>query len=75
MDRLSDVEVRWRLGESVAGVAFGPKEHVRILEGAFADECACVEELLSVAPEPCYRVVVDCAHIRLELTESSLSSA
>jgi transcription antitermination factor NusG len=70
----AEVEERWRHGESVSGVAFAQGTHVRIMEGPFADECARVRDLVAVAPEPCYRVEVDAAHVELELAQSALGA-
>ena len=62
----------WTLGATVSGVAFARAAHVRILGGAFADECGSVRELICVDPEPCYRVELDASRVTLEVAQSSL---
>ncbi len=64
----------WSLGGSVPGVTFSRAAHVRILGGAFADECGSIRELICLQPEPCYRVVLDASRITLEVAQSSLDS-
>jgi transcription antitermination factor NusG len=70
----SDMQARWRTGETVPGIAFARGAHVRIMEGPFADECAYVRDVVGLDPEPCYRVEVDAAHVEMELAESSLGA-
>ena len=62
----------WTLGESVPGVTFSRATHVRILGGAFADECGSIRELICLQPEPCYRVELDASRVTLEVAQSSL---
>jgi hypothetical protein len=62
----------WALGGTVSGVAFTRAAHVRILGGAFANECGSVRELICVDPEPCYRVELDASRVTLEVAQSSL---
>jgi hypothetical protein len=62
----------WIQGVSIPGVAFARASHVRILGGAFADECGCVRDLLCVDPEPCYRIELDASRVTLEVAQSSL---
>lgn len=53
-------------------VTFSPAAHVRILGGAFADECGSIRELICLQPEPCYRVELDASRVTLEVAQSSL---
>ena len=62
----------WTLGENVPGVTFARAMHVRILGGAFADECGSIRELICLQPEPCYRVELDASRVTLEVAQSSL---
>jgi hypothetical protein len=62
----------WRLGENVPGVTFTRAAHVRILGGAFADECGSIRELICLQPEPCYRVELDASRVTLKVAQSSL---
>jgi len=62
----------WALGATVSGVAFARAAHVRIIGGAFANECGSVRELICVEPEPCYRVELDASRVTLEVAQSSL---
>ena len=62
----------WSLGGSVPGVTFSRAAHVRILGGAFADECGSIRELICLQPEPCYRVELDASRVTLEVAQSSL---
>ena len=64
----------WLQGASIPGVTFARTSHVRIIGGAFADECGSVRDLICVAPEPCYRVVLDASRVTLEVAQSSLDS-
>jgi hypothetical protein len=64
--------LHWAEGVSIPGVSFARSSHVRILGGAFTDECGCVRDLVSLDPEPCYRVEIDSAHVTLEIAQSSL---
>jgi hypothetical protein len=67
--------MNWAKGEKLDGVAFSPAMHVRVLGGSFINECAVVRELVSLEPEPCYRVQIDAAHVSLEIAQSSLENA
>jgi len=62
----------WTEGASIPGVMFARSSHVRILGGAFADECGSVRDLICVDPEPCYRVEVDSARVTLDVAQSGL---
>jgi len=62
----------WALGATISGVSFARAAHVRILGGAFANECGSVRELICLDPEPCYRVEVDASRETLEVAQSSL---
>jgi len=62
----------WAKGATVTGVTFARASHVRILGGAFADECGSVRDLVCVEPEPCYRVELDASRVTLEVAQSSL---
>lgn len=62
----------WASGLTVPGVAFARFSHVRILGGAFSDECGSVRDLICLEPEPCYRVEVDSARVTLEVAQSGL---
>lgn len=64
--------LHWADGAKIPGVAFSPASHVRIIGGAFANECASVRDLVCVDPEPCYRVEVDSARVTLEVAQSGL---
>lgn len=64
--------LHWADGAKIPGVAFSRSSHVRIVGGAFADECASVRDLICVEPEPCYRVEVDSAGVTLEVAQSGL---
>jgi hypothetical protein len=64
----------WASGTAIPGVSFARLSHVRILGGAFADECGCVRDLVCVDPEPCYRVEIDAARVTLEIAQSSLDA-
>jgi hypothetical protein len=64
--------LHWAEGATIPGVTFSRASHVRIIGGAFADECASVRDLVCVDPEPCYRVEVDSAKVTLEVAQSSL---
>ena len=64
--------LHWAEGAPIPGVSFSRSSHVRILGGAFADECASVRDLFCVDPEPCYRVEVDSARVTLEVAQSGL---
>jgi hypothetical protein len=68
----STFALHWAEGVAIPGVSFARSSHVRILGGAFAEECGCVRDLISLEPEPCYRVEIDAAHVELDLPESSL---
>ena len=62
----------WAEGSAIPGVAFAPASHVRIMGGAFADECGLVRDLICVEPEPCYRVELDASRVTFEVAQSSL---
>ena len=62
----------WATGATISGVTFARAAHVRILGGAFADECGSIRELICVEPEPCYRVELDASRVTLEVAQSSL---
>lgn len=64
--------LHWAEGAQIPGVAFSRFAHVRIVGGAFADECGSVRDLVCVDPEPCYRVEVDSARVTLEVAQSGL---
>lgn len=64
--------LHWSEGATIPGVTFAPASHVRILGGAFADECGLVRELICVEPEPCYRVELDASRVTFEVAQSSL---
>lgn len=64
--------LHWSEGANIPGVAFPRASHVRILGGAFANECASVRALVCVDPEPCYRVEIDSARVMLEVAQSGL---
>lgn len=66
------IALHWADGAQIPGVEFSRLSHVRILGGAFADECGSVRDLICVQPEPCYRVVVDSARVTLEVAQSGL---
>jgi hypothetical protein len=73
MGSIMEQEVtRWAFGGTIGGVAFARAAHVRILGGAFANECGSVRELICVEPEPCYRVELDASRVTLEVAQSSL---
>jgi hypothetical protein len=67
--------IDWARGEQLVGVTFSPAMHVRLLGGSFINECASVRALVSLEPEPCYRVEIDAAHVSLEIPQSSLERA
>ena len=72
---LMEREVKsWSLGADVPGVMFARAAHVRILGGAFAEECGSVRELICLQPEPCYRVELDASRVTLEVAQSSLNA-
>ena len=64
--------MHWAEGATIPGVTFSRATHVRIMGGAFADECASVRDLICVEPEPCYRVELDASRVTLEVAQSSL---
>ena len=41
----------WALGATISGVSFARAAHVRILGGAFANECGSVRELICLDPD------------------------
>jgi len=66
------VALHWADGASIPGVTFARLSHVRLLSGAFADECGSVRDLVCVEPEPCYRVEMDASRVTLEVAQSTL---
>jgi hypothetical protein len=64
--------LHWAEGVSIPGVSFARASHVRILGGAFAQECGCIRELICVDPEPCYRIELDASRVTFEVAQSSL---
>lgn len=64
--------LHWADGAAIPGVTFSRASHVRILGGAFADECGSVRELICIDPEPCYRVELDASRVTFEVAQSSL---
>jgi hypothetical protein len=64
--------LHWAEGLKIPGVAFARASHVRILGGAFMDECGSVLDLVCVEPEPCYRVELDASRVTFEVAQSSL---
>ena len=64
--------LHWAEGASIPGVTFARTSRVRILGGAFADECGCIRELICLDPEPCYRVELDASRVSFEVAQSSL---
>ena len=62
----------WAQGATISGVTFARAAHVRIMGGAFADECGSIRELICLDPEPCYRVELDASRVTLEVAQSSL---
>ena len=64
----------WANGEKIVGVDFAPSMHVRVLGGSFMHECAVVRDLVSLEPEPCYRVEIRAARVSLEVSQSSLEN-
>jgi hypothetical protein len=64
--------LHWADGANIPGVMFARASHVRILGGAFADECGSIRELICVDPEPCYRVELDASRVTFEVAQSSL---
>ncbi|SRR6266480_3408026 len=66
------VALHWADGASIPGVTFARLSHVRLLSGAFADECGSVRDLVCVEPEPCYRIEMDASRVTLEVAQSTL---
>jgi hypothetical protein len=64
--------LHWAEGATIPGVSFARASHVRIMGGAFADECGSVRDLLCLEPEPCYRVELDASRVTFEVAQSSL---
>ena len=64
--------LHWAEGERIPGVTFPRASHVRIIGGAFADECGSVRDLVCLDPEPCYRVELDASRVTFEVAQSSL---
>jgi hypothetical protein len=64
--------LHWAEGASVPGVTFSRASHVRIIGGAFADECGSVRALVCIDPEPCYRIELDASRVTFEVAQSSL---
>ena len=65
--------LHWAEGASIPGVSFARTARVRIMGGAFADECGSVRDLICVDPEPCYRVELDASRVTLEVAQSALA--
>jgi len=70
--RTQTFALHWAEGIEIPGVAFSRASHVRILGGAFINECASVLDLVCVEPEPCYRVELDASRVTFEVAQSSL---
>lgn len=66
------VALHWAEGATIPGVTFARASHVRVLGGAFADECGSIRDLVCLEPEPCYRVEMDASRVTLELAQSAL---
>jgi len=64
--------LHWTEGVAIPGVTFTRASHVRILCGAFADECGSIRELICLDPEPCYLVELDASRVTFEVAQSSL---
>lgn len=64
--------LHWADGTAIPGVEFARASHVRVIGGAFANECGSVRELVCLEPEPCYRIELDASRVSLELAQSSL---
>jgi hypothetical protein len=64
--------LHWAEGATIPGVSFARASHVRIIGGAFRDECGSVRDLTSLEPEPCYRVELDASRVTFEVAQSSL---
>ena len=64
--------LHWSEGVAIPGVTFARATHVRIMGGAFVDECGSVRDLICVDPEPCYRVELDASRVTLEVAQSAL---
>lgn len=64
--------LHWAGGQIIPGVTFALASHVRIMGGAFADECGSVRDLICLEPEPCYRVELDASRVTFEVAQSSL---
>jgi hypothetical protein len=64
--------LHWTEGAAIPGVTFARASHVRIMGGAFADECGSVRDLICVDPEPCYRVELDASRVTFEVAQSAL---
>lgn len=64
--------LHWAEGASLPGVSFARTARVRIMGGAFADECGSVRDLICLEPEPCYRVELDASRVTFEVAQSAL---
>ena len=64
--------LHWADGTAIPGVEFAPASHVRVIGGAFTNECGSVRDLVCLEPEPCYRVELDASRVSLEVAQSSL---
>ena len=71
----SELEAHWTNGEPLPGVAFRRDELVRIIEGPFTDEVACIRQLIELRPEPCYSVEVETQKVTLPIPQSALTVA
>ena len=64
--------LHWADGTASPGVEFARASHVRVIGGAFANECGSVRDLVCLEPEPCYRVELDASRVSFEVAQSSL---
>ena len=64
--------LHWADGTAIPGVEFARASHVRVIGGAFRNECGSVRELVCLEPEPCYRIELDASRVSLEVAQSSL---
>lgn len=64
--------LHWAGGTAIPGVNFARASHVRVIGGAFQNECGSVRDLLCIEPEPCYRIELDASRVSLEVAQSSL---
>ena len=64
--------MHWADGTAIPGVEFARASHVRVIGGAFRNECGSVRDLVCLEPEPCYRIELDASRVSLEVAQSSL---